>query len=291
MWGWNSLEPVRQDVRYALRTMGRTPGFTAVAVLSLALGIGANTAIFSLIDTLMLPMLPVREPEQLVELLDKYPGEPRGSFFPRGSYEHFRDQNHVFSGLIGVNASGFSVRGPGGEPEATDGECVTGSFFPVLGVKPAIGRLLGPEDDHAGAAGAAAVVSWSYWRNRFNLDPAIVGKRIVVEDTPVTIVGVTPREFIGLQVGSRPDLWLPPAMEPVIHRPSRIGRGGLRLMGRLKPGTPIGQARAEMSVLFRWTIEERTKSSKDPLLRQLSFEMEPAGAGFSLLRDRFAQPL
>src|SRR5579863_3819464 len=176
MWVWNSVDRLRQDVGYALRMMRRAPGFTAVAVLSLALGIGANTAIFSLIDTLMLRLLPVREPEQLVELLMKYPGEPRGSFFSLQSYEHFRDQNHVFAGLIGANASRFNVRGAGGEPEVMDGECVTGNFFSVLGVKPAIGRLIGPDDDRKDAAGAVAVVSWSYWKSRFNTDQAILGK-------------------------------------------------------------------------------------------------------------------
>jgi putative ABC transport system permease protein len=281
---WNSLDQLWQDVRYALRMMGRNPTFTAVAVLSLALGIGANTAIFSLINTLMLRMLPVQEPKQLVELLIKYPGEPRGSYFDQQSYEHHRDYNHVFSGLIADASSRFSVRGAGGEPETLDGEFVSGNLFPVLGVKPAIGRLIGPEDDRV------AVVSWSYWRNRFNLDPAIVGQRIIVEDAPVTIVGVTPREFFGLQAGFKPEVWLPLAMEQVIHRTGR-GGGGRRLMGRLKPGVSIEQARAEMSVLFQWTVDERARNSKDPLVRQMTFEMEPAGAGFSVLRDQFAKPL
>jgi putative ABC transport system permease protein len=279
---WNSLEG---DVRYGLRMMRRSPGFTAVAILSLALGIGANTAIFSLINTLMLRLLPVRDPQQLVELLSKYPGEPRGSYFSLRSYEHHRDYNHVFSGLIGVNASRFNVRGAGGEPEVLDGEFVTGNFFSVLGLKAAIGRLVGPEDD------SAAVVSWSYWKNRFNLDPAILGKRIIVDDAPVTIVGVTPRAFFGLHVGFRPEVWLPLAMEPVIHRHSRIGDVVVGLIGRLKPGVSIEQARSEMSVLFQWTVDERARNSKDPLVRQLRFEMEPAGAGFSLLRDHFAKPL
>jgi predicted permease len=288
---WNSLERVWQDARYALRMMRRSPGFTAVAVLSLALGIGANTAIFSLIDTLMLRLLPVRDPQQLVELLMKYPREPRGSYFSWESYEHHRDYNHVFSGLIGASSTRINVRDAGGEPEILDGECVTGNFFPVLGVKPAIGRLIAPGDDRVGDAGSpVVVVSWAYWKNRFNLDPAILGKRINVEDAPVTIIGVTPREFFGLQVGFRPEVWLPLAMEPVIHRSSRIG-GGLRLMGRLKPGVSIEQARAEMTVLFQWTIDERASGSKDPLIRQLRFEMEPAGTGFGLLRDRFAKPL
>src|SRR5450631_590600 len=135
MWAWNPLEKLRQDARYAFRTMRRTPAFTAIAILSLALGIGANTAIFSLIDTLMLRMLPVQEPEQLVELLQKYPGEPRGNGYwsPR-SYEHFRDRNHVFSALIATSAqSHFNVRGQGLEQETVNGEYVAGNFFRDLG--------------------------------------------------------------------------------------------------------------------------------------------------------------
>ncbi len=286
------LETIWQDVRYSLRTMRRAPGFTLVAVLSLALGIGANTAIFTLIDDVMLRMLPVHQPEQLVELLNKYPGEPRGNFFSRESYEYYRDHNHVFSGVIATAASHFSVRYAGAEPEMLDSEFVVGGFFPVLGVKPAIGRLIAPDDDRSGAASSAvAVVSWSYWKNRFNLDPSILGRQIVVEDVPLTIVGVAPRAFFGLQVGSRPDLWMPLAVESIIDRPSRISGGGLHLMARLRPGVSFEQARAEMTVLYRFTIDERSQNSRNPLMRQLRFEMEPAGAGFSLLRDRFEKPL
>jgi len=277
MWGWNSLEVLWQDVRYALRTMRRTPGFTAVAVLSLALGIGANTAIFSLINTLMLRPLPVREPRQLVELLNIYPGDPRLNFFSWQSYQHFRDHNHVFSALIGGAASRFTLRGEGLASETVNGQYVVGDFFSVLGVKPAIGRLIGPED-----GSAVAVVSWSYWKDRFNLAPAILGKRIVVDDVPVTVIGVTPREFQGLQVVLKPDIWL--RVTP--------GRASLSLVGRLKPGVSIRQARAEMAVLYRWTIEERASHSKDPVLRQMKLEVEPAGAGLtSPLRDQFARPL
>jgi predicted permease len=283
MWGRNSLETLWLDVRYALRMMRRSPGFTAVAVLSLSLGIGANTAIFSLINTLMLRMLPVREPEQLVELLNRYPGEPRVNAFSWQSYQHYRDHNHVFSDLIGTSGSSrLNVRSEGFEPETLTGEYVVANFFPVLGVKPAIGRLIGPEDDPVGAGSAVAVVSWSYWKNRFDLDPAILGKQIIVENVPVTIIGVTPRAFLGLEVGSKTDVWLP-------LTPS--GRTTLKLMGRLKPGVSIEQAHAEMAVLYQFTIEERARGSKDPLIRQLKIEVEPAGAGFSRLRDQFARPL
>jgi len=298
MWGWNSFERLWQDVRYALRGMRRSPGFTAVAVLSLALGIGANTAIFSLINTLMLRLLPVERPEQLVEFLNQYPGDPAVNAFSWQSYEYFRDRNHVFSGITGVHPSRLNVRGEGLETEIADCESVAGNFFQVLGLKPAIGRLLGPEDDRIGDSGSTiAIVSWPYWKSRFNLDPAILGKRITVEDVTVTVVGVTPREFDGLQVGFRPEVWFPSAVESMIHPASRNGPvqvrpGALQLVARLRPRVSIEQARAEMAVLFRWTLEERTRASKDPVTRQLTFAVEPAGAGLSTpLRNQFAKPL
>src|SRR5271170_6661867 len=157
MWAWNSIEKLVQDARYALRMMRRTPGFTVVAVVSLALGVGANTAVFSLINTLMLRMLPVREPQQLVELLQKYPGEPRGNgYWSPESYAHYRDNNHVFSAVIAASPpSRFNVRGDDMGPEIVNGQYVAGDFFAGLGVKPAIGRAITAVDDHV------AVVSWS----------------------------------------------------------------------------------------------------------------------------------
>jgi len=272
-----ALEGLWHDIRYAIRTLRRTLGFTAVALLSLALGIGANTAIFSLIDTLMLRRLPVREPGQLVEFLVLYPGDPPLNVFSLQSYEYFRDRNHVFSGLTGVQPSRFDVRGDGVETETVDGEAVVGNFFQMLGVKPALGRLIAPGDS------SVAVVSWSYWKSRFNLDPGVLGRRLVVQDDPVTVVGVAPRGFFGVQVGFSPDLWVPlgQARRPV-----------LQVIARLKPGGSIERARAEMAVLFRWTLEERTRTSKDPVMRQLKFEVQPAGGGLSTaLRDQFAKPL
>ena len=275
------------DLRYGLRVMRRSPGFTAVAVLSLALGIGANTAIFSLVYTVMLHALPVEHPEQLVEFLILYPGDPALNTFSHQSYEYYRDRNHVFSGITADHPSRFRVQGNGIAPETLYGESVTGNFFKMLGLRPAIGRLIRPGDDRTGdSSSAVAVVSWSYWQSKFNLDPAILGKHIVVEDVPVTIVGVTPRGFSGLQLGMRFDIWVP--LDPG----SRSGLGSLRLVGRLKPGVSIEQARAEMALLFRFTFEERTRASDDPVMRQLKFAVEPAGTGLSTaLRDRFAKPL
>src|SRR5207249_451792 len=143
---------------------------------------------------------------------NRFPGEPGGNGFAWATYESFRDHNHVFSGLTGVAPARFTVRAENLEPETADGCYVPGDFFDFLGLKPAIGRLIAAEHDRVGAAGSAvAAVSWSYWKNRFNLDPKIVGTRIVVSGAPLTIIGVTPREFFGLQVGARTDFWLPVA--------------------------------------------------------------------------------
>ena len=274
------MESFFQDLRYALRAMRRAPGFTAIAVVSLALGIGANTAIFSLIDAVMLRSLPVRDPGQLVELLSQYPGEPRMNSFSWKYYEHFRDRNHVFSSLTGVSRAQFEVRVDGQGAETVDGDYVLGDFFPTLGVEAAIGRLIGPEDRQA-----VAVVSWSYWNKRFALDPAILGKRIVVDDVPLTVVGVARREFFGLDAGSRKDIWVPVASL------KDTGDLSLMLVGRLRPGVSMEHARGEMRTLDRPRVEEFVKENKDPLWSQLRLDVEPAGSGTSRVRDLFAQPL
>ena len=281
---------LRQDIRYGLRVLRRSPGFTAVAVLSLALGIGANTAIFSLLYTVMLRALPVEHPEQLVEFLISYPGDPPLNTFSPQSYEYYCDHTHVFSGITAGHPSRFRVRGEGIAPETLYGESVAGNFFQTLGLKPAIGRLIRPEDDSMRTA--VAVVSWSYWKNHFNLDPGIAGKHLVVDDVPVTVVGVTPREFSGLQLGLQFDLWVPLSVQSMINQGALSNLGALQLVARLEPGVSIAQARAEMAVLFRFTLEERTRASNDPVMRQLKFSVEPAGTGLSTaLRDRLAKPL
>ena len=270
------IEAFGQDARYALRGMKRSPGFTAVVVLSLALGIGANTAIFSLLDTVMLRRLPVQHPEELVELLQKYPNQPRqNGFWSRQSFEHFRDNNHVFSALTctGIDTQ-TKVSVESSEPETLIGESVPGNYFPVLGLKPALGRLIGPDDNPTSAA--VAVVSWSYWKSRFHLDPAILGKQIVLDGRLATIVGVAPRGFFGVVVGSRTDVWAP-------------GTEGSILFGRLRSGVSLEQARAEMSVLYRFTLEELSRTIKG--VAPSKVEVEPAAAGLSRVRDRFAQPL
>jgi putative ABC transport system permease protein len=293
--GWESaIESVWRDVVYAFRGLRRSPGFTAVAVLTLAVGIGANTAIYSLVNALMLRSLPVRHPDQLVEMLFKYPGDPRMNSYPWKHYQRFRDQNHVFSDLIAMSRGRLQVTGSAVEPEVVDGVYVSANFFDALGLRPAIGRLIGPEEDQIGSNRAAVtVISWSYWQSRFNLDPAVLGKSLVVNDVPVTIVGVTPRGFFGLLLGMNPPLWMPVAMEPLTQKPSRLADGSLSvgLVARLKPGVTIAQARTEMRTLDQPRLAELESRSRDVQWRGATIDVEPAGAGLSVLRDRFAATL
>jgi predicted permease len=267
------------DIRYALRLMRRGPGFTAVAVLSLALGIGANTSIFSLFYTIMLRQLPVEHSEQLVELVRDSPDEIHWpGYWGWEKYEYLRDHNDVFSGLTGMRFDNLAaVRVSDSEPETVIEESVPGNYFQVLRLKPAIGRLTGPEDvPSAGGDGEAAVVSWSFWNRRFHRDPAIVGKRLFYNDAPKTIVGVAPPAYVGPRVGSRTDLWVP------------AGRFDLTMLGRLKPGLTIEQAQAGIAIAYRgMLVALGTRNPKAPT----RMELLPAGAGLARIRDQYGKPL
>ncbi len=290
------LDDARRDLQYAARTLRRNPGFAATAIVTLALGIGANTAIFSLINTLILRPLPVRHPEQLVELLSVYPNEPAGNWFAWKYYDQYRAQNHVFADLIGTSSAQFQLTRDGAEPETIDGEYVDGTFFRALGVQPAIGRLFGPEDDRVGTANSTvAVVSWSCWKNRFAGDPDILGRHVTLDGAAATVIGVTRQEFFGLEVGSTPEVWVPAAMQALTGRSDAPGPGhwggSWKLMGRLKAGASIEQARAEMRVLDRTRIEETAAASGNAQWRRVTIDVVPATAGFSTLRRGFAAPL
>src|SRR5689334_11677710 len=172
------------DLRYALRLMRRSPGFSAVAVLSLALGIGANTAIFSLFYTIVLRQLPVAHPEQLVELVKDSPTELHwAGYWDWEKYEYPRAHNGVFSDMTGTSFDNLaSVHTAGSEPETLILENVPGNYFRMLGLKPSIGRFIGPNDVPVNGSGNVVVVSWSYWSREFHRDPAILGKRIFCND-------------------------------------------------------------------------------------------------------------
>jgi predicted permease len=278
------LQDLAQDLRYGVRMLRKSPGFTAVAILTLALGIGANTAIFTMTNGLMLHTLPVRDPGQLVELLHHYPGEPEPGFngFSWDAYQTIRDGNHVFSDLIVGTMNFFTVRGDKLQPQTVFGGGVGGTFFQALGVRAAAGRLIGPEDVHMGYHAPVAVVSWSFWKSRFDLDPGVIGKKIVVGDAPVTIVGVAQRGFYGLSYEAQQDIWWPISLGP-------SPGWGLGLLARLKPGVSLEQARAEMAVVFQTVVNA---PDTDPFVRRMKLRIEPAGNGVTTpLSQMLSTPL
>src|SRR5258706_7676098 len=281
--GTHFLETLIQDLRFGLRMLRKSPGFTAVAILTLALGIGANAAIFTMMNGLMLHSLPVRDPGQLVEILHHYPDEPEPGFngFSWDAYQFMRDGNHVFSDLIVGSMNFFTVRGDKLQPQTVFGGTIGGNFFQALGVRAAAGRLIGPEDVHMGYQAPVAVVSWSFWKSRFDLDPEIIGKKIVVnDDAPVAIIGVTQRGFYGLSEQAKQDVWWP------ITLGSSQGFG---LLGRLKPGVSKEQARAEMATLFKSAVD---RPDANPFMRRMELRIEPAGSGVSTpLSQMLSTPL
>jgi predicted permease len=265
------------DIHYALRLMRRSTGFTAVAVLSLALGIGANTAIYSLFYTVMLRQLPVAHPEQLVELVRDSPTEFHwAGYWGWEKYEYLRDHNTMFSGLTGTGFDNLAaVRMPGSDSETLIQENVPENYFRVLGLKPAIGRWFGRADIPASGDGDVAVVSWSYWDRRFHRDPAILGQRIFYNDAPKIIIGVAPRSYVGPRVGSRTDVWIP------------AERFDLTMLARLKPGVTLQQAQAEIAVLYQ-AMQGALRLDQRVATRM---ELLPAGAGLARVRDEYGKPL
>jgi hypothetical protein len=207
------------DLQYALRMFRRSPGFSAVAVATLALGIGANAAIFALVDRVLLKLLPVRNPKELVLLRSPGPGQghtwsdgDRASSFSYPMYRDLRDQNTVFTGLLAEYPFKATVSARG-ESERAAGELVSGNYFAVLGVAPALGRNLTQEDDRVPGAHPEAVLSHGYWTRRFGNDSSALNKTIVVNGSPLTIVGVARAGFSGIQPGRPADLFVPLMMK------------------------------------------------------------------------------
>jgi predicted permease len=292
------LETLIQDARYGMRTLRRTPGFTFAAVLSLALGIGANTAIFSLIDAVMLKRLPVREPDRLVEPLVALSGSTTINAFSYQALVHFRDHASTVQAVVASHSTWFFVVGEDRTPELSDGQYVTGNFFEVLGVGVRLGRVLQPADDRPGAE-RVALLSYPYWQRRFAADPAVIGRSVTIEDRRFTIVGVTAPEFRGTAVGADVALWLPLSCERTLRKQSYTTSAGykwLQILARLKPGVSIEQASAEFGTLFqRAVIDAEVALSTDAdshrRARSWRLALESAGAGLSRSRRQYAEPL
>ena len=287
MWGWNLAETLWQDLRYGLRMLAKNPGFTAVVVLTLALGIGANTAIFSLLDTVLLRMLPVRQPEQLFFLDNVGARGPNGAP-PYPCFERFRDESHSFSGMAAFSGD-VSKLSIDGHFEQALVQYASDSYFEVLGVKPAMGRLLAPGDERLDPP--AAVISYAYWQRRFGGSPGVLGKTIQLETRPLTIVGVTPPEFFGLQVGHPVDITVPITLKGA-RQLHDSGAWWLDIIGRLKPDISPEQARAEIDVVYQNFMSEAGGVSPEDRRDYFNhMDLLPASKGLDELRHLFSKPL
>jgi putative ABC transport system permease protein len=291
-----------QDLRVALRSFAKSPTFTVVVVVTLALGIGANVAIFGLLDQLLIRPLPVESPERLV-VLDA-PGPYSGSTHNQSdvltplSHEMFRelrDRNEIFSGVLGHYPASIHLT-VGGKTEDAEGDLVSGTFFDVLGVKPAVGRLLTPEDDVTPGAHPLVVLGYSYWSRRFGARPDVVGETVLVNGHPMTIVGVCAKGFYGVEVGDSVDVYVPIMMQPQIiptWRPvlEKWDTRWLTVMARLRKGTSIDQARAGVNVLYRQLLRadaERLETKSEDFRKQFAEKnlvLLPGARGTSGLRD------
>ena len=270
---------ILQDVRYAVRLLAKNPGFTAIVVFTLALGIGANAAIFSITDKVLLQSLPVHDPDQLVVLSAYDPKEGPGndSTFSYAMYKDLRDRNDVFSGVITRGSAQMNVS-YADQNERVRGELVSGNFFDVLGVRPWAGRLFTQDDDRTPGAHPVAVLSYHFWDRRFAKDPNIIGKTILVNEHPLTVVGVTPPNFFGIDLSNNPDVRVPIMMTPVFNPlpPTRLTsrrHQWLTVMARRKSGVSNEQAQASLDVLYRQ-------------IRELEAQELPAGVS-AAGRERF----
>jgi len=319
-WGGRWWRDLLEDSRHGLRILRKNPGFTAVAVLTLALGIGANTAIFSVLDSALLKSLPVAHPEQLVVLTD--PDAHGGQFGSQtgdrsllaySEFEYLRDHNDLFAGILAADSSlpdmevnlGDSSAGSGGKKETDRVKLVTGDYFATLGIKPAAGRMFGTEVDRARGGSPIAVVSYVFWRQRFGLNPSMLGRTIQIGRSSFEIVGVAPPEFFGETVGEAPDIWIPMMMQDTIYpgrdllSPSPQGITNqhmwIQVMARLKPDLPLAQARTRINVVFKRMLESAAGSAmtaaepRNYLDQRLN--VQPGAHGASTLHADFGTPL
>jgi predicted permease len=302
------MQRLLQDVRFGLRMLMKNPGFSAVAVMTLALGIGANTAIFSLLNVILLRELPVQKPEQLVFLGKARAGGSNDDFastelYSYPFYREMRQKNQVFSGTSAMLSLLFTrmhgAVGGSAVLETMDVQLVSGSYFSFLGVKPVLGRSLTEAEDAPAGGHAVAMVSYSWWNRRFARDPAIVGKTVTLGSTVYTIIGVTPPGFFGTAVGESPDLWIPLSMEKEVS-PGWNGLDNntfqsLYILGRLKTGVSVGQAQANVNLLARQIWQEQTGSPltqrQQDVLQHAQIELTSAARGLSRIRYRASLPL
>ncbi len=324
------MENLIQDIRFAFRTFLKSPGFTAIAILTLALGIGANTAIFTILDSVLLRTLPVHDPEQLVSLTDPDAhGMSNGSedgdrsLLAYSEFEYLRDHNEVFSGMFAADSSlpkvsitidspsaaeesGSFARAGSGMKDQARVSLVSGGYFTTLGIQPAIGRVFGPEVDRSRDSSPVAVISHTFWQRRFAQDPQVIGRRIEIGSAAFEIVGVAPTGFFGASVGESPDLWIPITMQSVVYPGNDLltaypdgnidQRMWLQVMARMKPGVKMAQANAAINVPFQAYIHSSLagqKLSGDELkdYAKQNIKVQSGARGASVVHSTFAEPL
>jgi predicted permease len=298
-----AVDTLLQDIRYALRLLRRAPGFAAVIIVTLALGIGANTAIFTLIHVVMLRSLPVPAPETLVAVGDPsrptalWDGAPMVDVLSYPLYKRLRDGNNAFQGLLASGRTGrLEMRVGDGAPELVRGRLVSGNYFDVLQVRPAIGRTFSPDEDRVAGASPVVVISDGFLRARFGRNPGILGQPIRLNGAPFTIVGVAPPGFTGEVIGSPTDIWIPMTMQAQVQpghpRLDRIDANWLLGLGRLAPGVSLQQARAELTGLAQQALvdfagagasEQRVREMRSQIL-----PVQPGGKGFSWVRKNLS---
>ena len=308
--GVRLIEDLWQDLRYGARMLIKNPGFTAVAVIALALGIGANTAIFTLFSAVLLKPLPVPAPEELVLFDDTLgegtttgdPSPEQWHLFSSASYKYFRDHSEAFQSLCAFRSgeSRLSVRRPGGSEstERAQAHLVSGNYFDVMRIKPLLGRNLSESDDTPSAS-PSAVISYGYWKQQLNGDSAIVGQSIILNETSFTIAGVMPPEFFGERVRKAPDLWVPLAFQPQIERSESFLEDQkvywLTLMGRLKPGVSLQQAQTAVNTgLKQFQFDQAGSSITEERRKEISgsyVQFVDGSRGISGLRFMYARPL
>jgi len=306
------MNTLLQDTRFALRQLRKSPAFTLTVIVTLALGIGANAAVFTLFDQVLLRMLPVNRPQELVRF--EWTGSFSGSassfggdahnYFSFPMYKDLRDQNQVFSGLIAADHEQTGVSWHN-QAEDKQTEIVSGNYFQVLGLKPAVGRLLTPQDDTARNANPVVVLSYDYWKARFSASPEVVGQTLLINGHPFTILGVAPQNFNSAIGGYRPGVFIPISMVDIAlpwaipgHRLDNHQSIWLTLVGRLKPGVSMGQAEASLGPLwhslraYELTLyKSRSEHFKQGFLDNSRLKVKDDSTGFSPGRMQLKTPL
>jgi predicted permease len=301
LWQFPTMENLLRDVSFSARLLWKSPGFTAVALLTLVLGVGANTAVFSLINGLLLRPLPVPHADQLAVIHYDRSDDDRPSYsFCAPLFRALEPRHEVFQDVAAFNDSTLQVRGTSGTQEIP-GALVSGQFFHALETPPLLGRYLTPEDDQVGggSTGFGVVISESFWRTWFNSAPDVVGRKMTIANAPFTVVGVMPKQFIGADPTERPEIYVPLWAEPVIDAPYNSIASGyhswwLRVIARRNPGISLERANAALLAASNPVLEEAIPDAhwiKDAQSKHFRFGAERGSNGFSRLRAVFKKPL